>query len=122
PALQEWCTKNGVVMIADEIQSGVSRTGATYASELLGWTPDVVLTAKGIAGGMPLAAVTGRAEILDAMHLNGVGGTFGGDPVSCAAAIAVLEQVKSLDLDSEAKRIEEALVRRLREMQDKYSV
>ncbi|WP_293695359.1 aminotransferase class III-fold pyridoxal phosphate-dependent enzyme [uncultured Agrococcus sp.] len=121
-AMQEWCTKNGVVMIADEIQSGVSRTGATYASELLGWTPDVVLTAKGIAGGMPLAAVTGRAEIMDAMHLNGVGGTFGGNPVSCAAAIAVLEQVKSLDLSSEAKRIEEALVRRLSEMKDKYSV
>lgn len=122
PAMQEWCTANGVVMIADEIQSGICRTGATYASELLGWTPDVVLTAKGIAGGMPLAAVTGRAEILDAMHLNGVGGTFGGNPVSCAAAIAVLEQVKNQDLNAEAKRIEEVLFRRLEEMKDKYSI
>ena len=122
PAMQEWCTANGVVMVADEIQSGIARAGATYASTLFDWTPDIVLTAKGIAGGMPLAAVTGRAEIMDAMHLNGVGGTFGGNPVSCAAAIAVLEKVKSSDLDAEAKRIEGIMVERLTAMQSKFPV
>jgi 4-aminobutyrate aminotransferase/(S)-3-amino-2-methylpropionate transaminase len=90
PALQEWCTANGVVMIADEIQSGMARTGAYYASEHFGWIPDLVLTAKGIAAGFPLAAVTGRAEIMDSSQPGGLGGTFGGNPVSCAAAIAVL--------------------------------
>ena len=120
PALQDWCTANGVVMVADEIQSGISRAGATYASTLFGWTPDVVLTAKGIAGGMPLAAVTGRAEIMDSMHLNGVGGTFGGNPVSCAAAIAVLEQVKANDFDAEAKRIEGVMVERLTKIQERF--
>ena len=122
PAMQEWCTANGIVMIADEVQSGVCRTGTNFASEQLGWTPDIVLSAKGIAGGMPLAGVTGRAEILDAMHSGGVGGTFGGNPVSCAAAVAVLEQVKSRDLNSKAKHIEEVITGHLKALQEKYPV
>ncbi|WAC66315.1 aminotransferase class III-fold pyridoxal phosphate-dependent enzyme [Agrococcus sp. SL85] len=109
PLMQEWCTANGVVMIADEVQSGVARTGATFASEHFGWVPDILLSAKGIAGGMPLAGVTGRAEIMDSVHTGGIGGTFGGNPVSCAAAVAVLEQVTSKDLNAEARRVESVL-------------
>ena len=93
--LQGWCTEHGVVMIADEIQSGMARTGRYYASEHFGWEPDLVLSAKGIAGGLPLAAVTGRAEIMDASQPGGLGGTFGGNPVACAAAIAVFESIEA---------------------------
>jgi len=122
PALQDWCTNNGVVMIADEIQSGMARTGAYYASEHFGWIPDVVLTAKGIAGGFPLAAVTGRAEIMDASQPGGLGGTFGGNPVSCAAAIAVFEAIEQGNLLAEGARIEATLTAGLTSLQKKYDV
>jgi 4-aminobutyrate aminotransferase/(S)-3-amino-2-methylpropionate transaminase len=122
PALQAWCTENGVVMIADEIQSGMARTGAYYASEHFGWVPDLVLTAKGIAGGMPLAAVTGRAEIMDASQPGGLGGTFGGNPVACAAAIAVFEAIEQGNLLAEGKRIEKALIAGLEALQQKYDI
>lgn len=122
PLLQEWCTANGVVMIADEIQSGMARTGAYYASEHFGWVPDLVLTAKGIAGGLPLAAVTGRAEIMDASQPGGLGGTFGGNPVACAAAIAVFESIERNDLLAEGARIEKALIAGLTKLKDKYDI
>ncbi|TFC27697.1 4-aminobutyrate--2-oxoglutarate transaminase [Cryobacterium sp. MDB1-18-2] len=121
-ALQEWCTANGVVMIADEIQSGMARTGAYYASEHFGWVPDLVLTAKGIAGGFPLAAVTGRAEIMDASQTGGLGGTFGGNPVSCAAAIAVFQAIEANNLLAEGQRIEKTLRAGLGKLQDKYDI
>src|SRR6478736_5827476 len=108
-ALQEWCTANGVVFIADEIQSGMARTGALYASEHFGVVPDMVLSAKGIAGGLPLAAVTGRAEIMDSAQPGGLGGTFGGNPVAAAAAVAVFETIERNDLLAQARRIENAL-------------
>ena len=122
PALQEWCTANGVVMIADEIQSGMARTGAYYASEHFGWVPDLVLTAKGIAGGLPLAAVTGRAEIMDAAQPGGLGGTFGGNPVACAAAIAVFESIERNDLLAVGARIEKTLRAALESMKSKYDI
>lgn len=122
PALQEWCTSSGVVMIADEIQSGIARTGRVYASEIFGWVPDVVLSAKGIAGGLPLAAVTGRAEIMDAAQPGGLGGTFGGNPVSCAAAVAVFEAIEKTPLLEQARRIESRLKPGLRALQEKYDV
>ncbi|WP_157155586.1 MULTISPECIES: 4-aminobutyrate--2-oxoglutarate transaminase [unclassified Diaminobutyricimonas] len=122
PALQEWCTSNGIVFIADEIQSGMARTGAYFASEHFGIVPDIVLSAKGIAGGLPLAGVTGRAEIMDASHAGGLGGTFGGNPVSCAAAIAVFEQIESANLLGEAQRIEASLQPELVKLQEKYPV
>ncbi|MEO6200745.1 MAG: 4-aminobutyrate--2-oxoglutarate transaminase [Cryobacterium sp.] len=122
PALQEWCTANGVVMIADEIQSGMARTGAYYAAEHFGWIPDMVLTAKGIAGGMPLAAVTGRAEIMDSSQPGGLGGTFGGNPVSCAAAIAVFEAIETNNLLAEGLRIEKALLAGLETLKAKYDI
>jgi len=122
PLLQEWCTANGVVMIADEIQSGMARTGAYFASEHFGWEPDLVLVAKGIAGGMPLAAVTGRAEILDASQPGGLGGTFGGNPVACAAAIAVFEAIERNDLLAAGQRIEKTLRTGLSALADKYDM
>ena len=104
-ALQEWCTANGVVFIADEIQSGMARTGAWYASEHFGVVPDMVLTAKGIAGGLPIAAVTGRAQIMDASHPGGLGGTFAGNPVAAAAAVAVFGEIESRGLLADGSRI-----------------
>jgi 4-aminobutyrate aminotransferase/(S)-3-amino-2-methylpropionate transaminase len=120
--LQEWCTANGVVMIADEIQSGMARTGRYFASEHFGWEPDLVLVAKGIAGGMPLAAVTGRAEILDASQPGGLGGTFGGNPVACAAAIAVFEAIERNNLLDEGARIEKTLLAGLTALAEKYDI
>lgn len=122
PALQEWCTANGVVMIADEIQSGMARTGAYYASEHFGWVPDLVLTAKGIADGFPLAAVTGRAEIMDESQPGGLGGTFGGNPVSCAAAIAVFAAIERGNLLAEGRRIEKSLTAGLLGLKAKYDI
>ena len=122
PALQEWCTANGIVFIADEIQSGMGRTGKYWASEHLGLVPDMILSAKGIAGGLPLAGVTGRAEIMDSAQPGGLGGTFGGNPVSAAAAIAVFEQIESNDLLAEGVRIGNTLTTALLELQEKYPV
>jgi 4-aminobutyrate aminotransferase/(S)-3-amino-2-methylpropionate transaminase len=122
PALQEWCTANGVVFIADEIQSGMGRTGAYFASEHFGVVPDMVLSAKGIAGGLPLSGITARAEIMDAAHPGGLGGTFGGNPVSCAAAIAVFDEIESSGLLGEAKRIESILKPALLDLQQRYDI
>ncbi|OJX81668.1 4-aminobutyrate--2-oxoglutarate transaminase [Leifsonia sp. 71-9] len=121
-ALQEWCTANGVVFIADEIQSGMARTGAYFASEHFGLVPDLVLSAKGIAGGLPLAAVTGRAEIMDSAQPGGLGGTFGGNPVAAAAAIAVFDEIEKNDLLAEGRRIEASLTAGLRGLQEKYDI
>jgi 4-aminobutyrate aminotransferase/(S)-3-amino-2-methylpropionate transaminase len=122
PALQEWCTANGIVFIADEIQSGMGRTGAYFASEHFGVVPDMVLSAKGIAGGLPLSGITARAEIMDAAHPGGLGGTFGGNPVSCAAAVAVFEEIEMFDLLAEARRIEGVLKPALLALQKKYDI
>ncbi|MCU1402450.1 MAG: 4-aminobutyrate aminotransferase [Microbacteriaceae bacterium] len=121
-ALSKWCTDNGIVFVADEIQSGMARTGAYFASEHFGVIPDIVLSAKGIAGGLPIAAVTGRAEIMDATHPGGLGGTFGGNPVSAAAAIAVFDQIERLDLFAEARRIGNILRPALVALKEKYDV
>jgi 4-aminobutyrate aminotransferase/(S)-3-amino-2-methylpropionate transaminase len=122
PALQEWCTANGVVFIADEIQSGIARTGAYFASEHFGLVPDMVLSAKGIAGGLPLSAITARAEIMDASHAGGLGGTFGGNPVSTAAAIAVFDSIERDGLLAKAKNIESILKPALQDLQEKYDI
>ncbi|QEO13409.1 4-aminobutyrate--2-oxoglutarate transaminase [Agromyces intestinalis] len=122
PILQRWCTEHGVVMIADEIQSGMARTGRWFASEHFGWEPDLVLSAKGIAGGLPLAAVTGRAEIMDASQPGGLGGTFGGNPVACAAAVAVFETIEQNGLLAEAERIERTLKAGLERLRARYDV
>lgn len=121
-ALQSWCNANDVVFIADEIQSGMARTGRYFAIEHTGAVPDMVLTAKGIAGGLPIAAVTGRAEIMDASHPGGLGGTFAGNPVAAAAAIAVFDSIESRGLLAEAARIEGVLKPALLELQKQYPI
>ncbi len=116
----EWCTAHGIVFIADEIQSGFCRTGDWFACEFEGVVPDLVTTAKGIAGGLPLAAVTGRAEIMNAVHGGGLGGTYGGNPVACAAALASIETMQADDLCGQARRIESVLRPRLQALAEKY--
>lgn len=105
-ALSQWCTDNGVVFVADEIQAGFCRTGSWFASDAEGIIPDLVTTAKGIAGGMPLSAVTGRIEIMDAPVVGGLGGTYGGNPVACAAALAAISEMENHDLAGRALEIE----------------
>ena len=117
PAVVDWCRANGVVFIADEVQTGFARTGAMFASELFGIVPDLITTAKGIAGGMPLAAVTGRAEIMDATHAGGLGGTYGGNPVACAAAVASIDAFENDGLVGRATEIGEVLRARLDALQ-----
>ncbi len=94
----DWCAENGILFIADEIQTGFCRTGDWFACSHEGVVPDLITTAKGIAGGLPLAGVTGRAEIMDAVHVGGLGGTYGGNPVACAAALAAIETMRADDL------------------------
>jgi 4-aminobutyrate aminotransferase/(S)-3-amino-2-methylpropionate transaminase len=122
PALQDWCTSNGIVFVADEIQSGMARTGAYFASEHFGLVPDVVLSAKGIAGGLPIAGVTGRSEIMDAAQPGGLGGTFGGNPVAAAAAIAVFDRIESAGLLAEGARIGAKLIPALKALQQRFDV
>ena len=102
----DWCREHGIVFIADEIQTGFCRTGDWFACEHEGVVPDLITTAKGIAGGLPLAGVTGRAEIMDAVHAGGLGGTYGGNPVACAAALGAIETMRAEDLCGAARRIE----------------
>lgn len=117
PAVVDWCCDNGVVFIADEVQTGFARTGAMFASELFGIVPDLITTAKGIAGGMPLAAVTGRSEIMDASHSGGLGGTYGGNPVACAAALASIDAYENEGLLERAQEIGTILRTRLESLQ-----
>ena len=121
-ALVDWCHANGIVYVSDEVQSGMARTGAYFASEHFGIEPDLVTSAKGIGGGMPIAAVTGRAEIMDASHPGGLGGTFGGNPVSSAAVVAVFAEVEKRGLLNEAKRVEKTLKPALLNLQAKHPV
>ena len=120
--LQEFCTENGIVFVADEIQAGIARTGVWYSIEHHGVVPDLVTTAKGIAGGFPLAAVTGRADIMDSVQPGGVGGTFGGNPVSTAAALAVFNLIERDGLLAEAQRVEAAMWSRIGDWAEKFSV
>jgi len=117
PALAQWCRASGALMVADEIQTGFCRTGDWFACQDEDVVPDLVTTAKGIAGGLPLAAVTGRAEVMDAVHVGGLGGTYGGNPVACAAALASISIMKELDLATAARRIGAMTLPRLRDLQ-----
>jgi 4-aminobutyrate aminotransferase/(S)-3-amino-2-methylpropionate transaminase len=117
PALRDYATQHGIVFVADEIQSGFCRTGQWFASEHEGIVPDLITTAKGIAGGLPLAAVTGRADIMDAVHVGGLGGTYGGNPIACAAALGSIEAMEEEDLNSRALAVEAILRERLEALQ-----
>ena len=117
PTLRAWCSDNDVVFIADEVQSGFARSGQMFACEDEGIEPDLIVTAKGIADGLPLSAVTGRADIMDAPHVSGLGGTYGGNPVACAAALATIETIELDGLLDRAKQIERVMKDKLNRMQ-----
>jgi 4-aminobutyrate aminotransferase/(S)-3-amino-2-methylpropionate transaminase len=108
-ALVDWCRENNVVFIADEVQTGFARTGKMFACEHEGIEPDLIVTAKGIADGLPLSGVTGRAEIMDAPHISGLGGTYGGNPIACAAALATIETIEADGLVARATQIEQVM-------------
>ena len=120
--IADWCREHGIVFIADEIQSGFCRTGDWFACEFESVVPDLITTAKGIAGGLPLAGVTGRAEIMDSVHGGGLGGTYGGNPVACAAGLAAVETMQADDLCAAARRIESVMRPRLDTLAEKYEV
>jgi 4-aminobutyrate aminotransferase/(S)-3-amino-2-methylpropionate transaminase len=122
PALSEWTTKNGVVFIADEIQSGFCRSGDWFAVDHEGVVPDLVTTAKGLAGGMPLAGLTGRAELMNAVHEGGLGGTYGGNPVAAAAALATIKTLRDRNLVARAREIGDTLLAALRSLQQDVAI
>jgi 4-aminobutyrate aminotransferase/(S)-3-amino-2-methylpropionate transaminase len=122
PALSKYSTDNGIIFIADEVQTGFARTGHMFAVENENVVPDMIVTAKGIAGGLPLAGVTGRAEIMDSVHVSGLGGTYGGNPLACAAALGVFETMEAEKLVQRANHIGKILSDSLHALQSKYSV
>lgn len=117
PTLLDWCRRNDVVFIADEVQTGFARTGAMFACEHERIEPDLICTAKGIADGLPLSAVTGRAQIMDASHAGGLGGTFGGNPIACAAALATIRTIESDGLIERARQLERLITEPLLRLQ-----
>jgi 4-aminobutyrate aminotransferase/(S)-3-amino-2-methylpropionate transaminase len=122
PGLQKFSNENGILFIADEVQSGFARTGHLFACEEEGVVPDLITTAKGIAGGLPLAAVTGRADVMDSSHISGLGGTYGGNPLACAAALGVFETIEAEGLVARGQLIGEILSTRLNTLKSKYSI
>ena len=110
-----------MLLVADEIQTGFARTGSMFACDHEGVVPDLVTTAKGIAGGLPLAALTGRAEVMDAVHRGGLGGTYGGNPIACAAALAAIETYERDDLVGAARRIEARMLPRLQSLASRHA-
>jgi 4-aminobutyrate aminotransferase / (S)-3-amino-2-methylpropionate transaminase / 5-aminovalerate transaminase len=122
PGLQEFATKHGIVFIADEVQSGFARTGKLFAVEHEGMAPDMIITAKGIAGGLPLSAVTARAEIMDSSHVGGLGGTYGGNPIACAAALAAIETIEEEKLVDRAAHIGTILFETLNALKAQYPI
>jgi 4-aminobutyrate aminotransferase/(S)-3-amino-2-methylpropionate transaminase len=122
PGLQKFATENKIVFIADEVQSGFARTGKMFAVEHEAMEPDMIITAKGIAGGLPLAAVTARAEIMDSSHVGGLGGTYGGNPIACAAALAVIQMIEDEKLVERAAHVGRILFESLNALQKKYPI
>lgn len=108
-ALAKFCRDNGILFVADEIQTGFGRTGRMFATEHYDFEPDLITTAKSLAGGMPIAAVTGRADLMDSVHVGGLGGTYGGNPVTCAAALATIAEIERMKLPARAQAIGEKL-------------
>jgi 4-aminobutyrate aminotransferase / (S)-3-amino-2-methylpropionate transaminase / 5-aminovalerate transaminase len=121
-ALRELCNTHGIVYVDDEVQSGCGRTGTIWAIERYDVEPDLLVSGKTLGGGLPLAAVTGRAELMDAPHPGGLGGTFGGNPVACAAALAVLEELSSPGFRERAEQIAKLLRTRLDEIAARHAI
>jgi 4-aminobutyrate aminotransferase/(S)-3-amino-2-methylpropionate transaminase len=122
PGLAKFAKDSGALFIADEVQTGFARTGTWFACEDEGIEPDLITTAKGIAGGLPLAAVTGRAEVMDEIHPSGLGGTYGGNPIACAAALGAIETIQSQNLVKRANELGKIMVDALNSMKAKYPV
>src|SRR6187549_643240 len=120
-SLRSMCDKHGILLIADEIQTGFARTGKTFAIEHAGIEPDLMTVAKSIAGGVPLSAVVGKAEIMDAPVVGGLGGTFAGSPLACAAGLAVLEVLEKEKLNQRAEQMGGKLVARLKQLQTRFN-
>jgi 4-aminobutyrate aminotransferase/(S)-3-amino-2-methylpropionate transaminase len=120
PGLSKFASDNKIVFIADEVQSGFARTGEWFAVNDENVVPDMIVTAKGIAGGLPLAAVTARAEIMDSSHVGGLGGTYGGNPIACAAALAAIEIIESQKLVERARHLGEILMTELKAIAAKH--
>ncbi|MFL4473204.1 4-aminobutyrate--2-oxoglutarate transaminase [Paeniglutamicibacter sp. MACA_103] len=122
PRLAEWAKEQGIVFVADEVQAGFCRAGAWFASDIEGIVPDIITVAKGIAGGMPLSGIVGRADLLDSVHPGGLGGTYGGNPVAVAAALETIKFMEEQDLASRAREIEEQFFTRMRKLQSEVAV
>jgi 4-aminobutyrate aminotransferase/(S)-3-amino-2-methylpropionate transaminase len=122
PGLAAWCRDNGIVLVADEVQTGFARTGAWFCSEHEDVVPDIVATAKALGGGLPIGGVTARAELVDRVHPGGLGGTFGGNPLSCAAALAAIETIEADGLVARAGRIGVVMHDRLTALQRDHPV
>lgn len=122
PGLREICSRHGIVLIIDEVQTGFGRTGRMFAIEHSGVMPDLLLTAKSLAGGLPLAAVVGRSELMDAPLPGGLGGTYGGNPVACAAALAVIDVFERERLVERAQRLGEMAMERMRGWQQRFTL
>jgi len=122
PGLAKFCKENGIIFIADEVQTGFGRTGHMFACEDESVVPDLIVTAKGIAAGLPLAGVTGRADVMDSIHLSGLGGTYGGNPVACAAALGAIETIEKDNLVERANKIGKIMNDALLQMAKKYSI
>jgi len=120
--LRATCDKYGIVLIADEVQTGFARTGAMFACERYGLVPDIIITAKSLGGGLPLAAVTGKADIMDAASPGGLGGTFAGNPVSCAAGLAVIDAIEKENLCQRAEQLGEHFKQRARAWQQRWPI
>jgi 4-aminobutyrate aminotransferase/(S)-3-amino-2-methylpropionate transaminase len=118
--IADLCAANGIVFIADEIQSGMGRAGRWYAIEDEGVVPDLVTTAKSMGGGLPISAITGRAEMMDSSHVGGLGGTYGGNPIAAAAALAVIEKIEREDLLASSRRVGDTVMARFRAFAGKY--
>jgi 4-aminobutyrate aminotransferase len=121
-ALRRLCDEHGILYVDDEVQSGCGRTGTMWAIEQLGVEPDLLVSGKTLGGGLPLAAVTGRAELMDAVHVGGLGGTFGGNPVACAAALAVLDELTAPGFAERAEHVASLLRARLEEIAARQSL
>ncbi|MCX6446869.1 MAG: 4-aminobutyrate--2-oxoglutarate transaminase [Actinobacteria bacterium] len=122
PGLAKFCKENGIIFIADEVQTGFARTGHMFACEDESVVPDLIVTAKGIAAGLPLAGVTGRADVMDSIHLSGLGGTYGGNPIACAAALGAIETIEKDNLVERANKIGKIMTDALNEMAKKYPI
>ncbi len=120
-ALAAFARDHGILFIADEIQTGFGRTGKLFACEHYGLVPDLIITAKSLAGGLPLAAVTGRADVLDAPQVGGLGGTYGGNPLACAAALAVLDAMEAERIPERARQAGDRIRARFCEWATRYS-